>query len=49
MSGNLRAGNGREVRMGRGIEPVGEEIDNTVPAELTRRQADVMNDEEVDG
>ena len=47
MSGYFRAGDGGIERVRPRVEAVGEEIDDAAAAELPRRQADVVDDEEV--
>ena len=47
MSGYFRARDCRVERVRGGIKPVGEMLDDAGPAELPRRQADVVDDEEI--
>ncbi len=48
VTGNLGALNLAVVRMGTRVEVVGEQFDDAGAAELARRQADVVNDQELD-
>jgi hypothetical protein len=49
MGGYAQVLDGFIVGMGMGIEPVDEQIDDTRAAELSRRQADVVDDQQGDG
>jgi hypothetical protein len=49
VAGNLEALNLAVVWVGTRVEPVGEKFDDAGAAKLARRQADVVNDQELDG
>ena len=48
VTGNLEALNLAVVRVGTRVEMVGEQVDDAGTAELARRQADVVNDQQLD-